>query len=224
MSIRIHLFVAAFLGVIALPALGAPTNAPVITTFGSDGTLRWQDSATNATYRVEWTPSLQEDWRTSWDALRNIPATSNGNHVVQVPMFYRVVRTEASGADDVQKHILTLDAQSATNTLSTTQREATLWATLDGTVYRVTIDSKGPVYMGVGQKRQLTAKVTPEIPGTFRWTYSGDKATLENADCQTVTIVAGPEPSENVGDQTIKVSFKPNVHPNIREPKELKGF
>ncbi|MBL7114544.1 MAG: hypothetical protein ISS35_02160 [Kiritimatiellae bacterium] len=217
MSIRIHFFVAAFLSVVALPALGAPTNAPVITTFGSDGTLRWQDSATNATYRVEWTPSLQEDWRMSWDALRNIPATSNGNHAVPVPMFYRVVRTEASGADDVQKHILTLDAHSATNTLSATQREATLWATLDGTVYRVTIESKGPVYMGVGQKRQLTAKVTPAIPGTFIWSITGDKATLENADHQTVTIVAGSEPSETVGDQTITVSFKPSTNTTSRD-------
>lgn len=198
----------AVLALMTLAAHGAATNRPVITEFGRDGTLRWQDPATSGTYRVEWTPSLQEKWRMSWDGLKDMPAT--GDHAVRVPMFYRVVRVEADGAPEEQGRILTLDSSNPTNALSATDRTPGLWATLDGTVYRVSIRLDGPLYMGVGQRRELTAQVVPPIPGTFEWSVTGAKVMLENATSQTVTIIAGPDPSERVGDQVISVKFKPD--------------
>lgn len=201
----------AVLAVVILQVRGEPTNRPVVTDLSSDGTLRWEDATTNGAYRVEWTPSLHEEWRTSWDSLKTIPANADGEHVARVPMFYRVVRIESEGAADNQSVRLTLDAANPRDTLSTTHRRPTLWATLDGTVYRLEIQHQGPLYMGVGQSRELTASVTPSVPGTYQWGCSGGKATLENASSQTVTIVAGPEPSEEMGDQTITVSFRPDL-------------
>jgi hypothetical protein len=195
--------------VLQIGALAAIAEGPIITGFEGNGTLRWRDSASNATYRVEWTPSLQDKWRSSWDGLSDLPAGSNGVHAVSVPMFYRVVRIEPRDAPADEKRVLTLDTTTRTDTMFATQKEPTLWATLDGTVYRVSIDVDGPLYMGVGQRRRLTAHVAPPIPGNFEWAVTGAKVSLENATSQTVVIVAGPEPSERVGDQTISVKFRP---------------
>ena len=212
MCLSRYLLAPMLLAILTLPVRGEPTDRPVVTDLERDGTLRWQDTGTNGTYRVEWTPSLQEEWRESWDSLKDIPIEPGGEHAARVPMFYRVVRIERNYAPESERQILTLDGTSPTDTLSTTHRKPTLWATLDGTVYRVKIQHEGPLYMGVGQKRQLTAHVTPPIPGTFNWAHSGDKTTLENASSQTVTIVAGPNPSEAVGDQTITVTFTPDTN------------
>src|SRR5437660_4759745 len=68
----------------------------VITSFPGNATLTWTTSVSNATYRVEWAGSVTGPWQ-SFDALTKLTSISATSSVVtvQVPMFYRVVWTDA---------------------------------------------------------------------------------------------------------------------------------
>ena len=82
-----------FGGVIALTTVAAEL---VITSFNPNGELTWTNSVSNATYRVEWAGSATGPW-TNFDALTNLTLLSatNNSVTVEVPMFYRVVWSDA---------------------------------------------------------------------------------------------------------------------------------
>jgi rhodanese-related sulfurtransferase len=65
----------------------------VIESLSSNGVLTWTNSTLHGLCRVEWAPSLQAPWRSSWEELCDIPVT---NLLTErpVPMFYRVVSYE----------------------------------------------------------------------------------------------------------------------------------
>jgi formylglycine-generating enzyme required for sulfatase activity len=65
-------------------------QAPVITSFQGNGILTWTNSVTNAAYRIEWTSSLGDEWRQSWQSLAYVESLTNQAFAVKVPMFYRV--------------------------------------------------------------------------------------------------------------------------------------
>ena len=60
-----------------------------ITSFDTNGRLTWTNSVSNATYRIEWSPSLQSPWQTN-SPFNLIQGTSTVM-AAEVPMFYRVV-------------------------------------------------------------------------------------------------------------------------------------
>jgi len=68
----------------------------VIQSLDRNGQLTWTNSVSNATYRVEWSGSLAGPWQnfTALTNLNSIPAT-NTSVTVTVPMFFRVVWTDA---------------------------------------------------------------------------------------------------------------------------------
>jgi hypothetical protein len=68
----------------------------VIQSLDRNGQLTWTNSVSNATYRVEWAGSLSGPWR-DFRELTNLSsfAASNTSVTVTVPMFYRVVWTDA---------------------------------------------------------------------------------------------------------------------------------
>jgi len=92
-------FLLLFAGLLALTVLVAQV---VITSLDREGELTWTNAVSNATYRVEWATSANGPWN-RFDALTNLNFISATNdsvsvHVpvsVQVPMFYRVVWTDA---------------------------------------------------------------------------------------------------------------------------------
>jgi formylglycine-generating enzyme required for sulfatase activity len=62
-----------------------------IVSFSTSGELAWQDTNSNGTYTVQWTPSLQDNkWRSDWSGLTQIAATG-GIITAKVPMFYRIL-------------------------------------------------------------------------------------------------------------------------------------
>ncbi len=68
----------------------APAQEVELLSLSRNGLLSWTNSTLNATCRVEWAPSVEGPWHSSWGSLTNIAMT---NHVMQreVPMFFRVV-------------------------------------------------------------------------------------------------------------------------------------
>ena len=68
------------------------TNVVLITSFDRNGTLTWMDQATQGFHSVQWASSLTGNWYNTWDFLVNFSATG-GTRTVEVPMFYRVIRT-----------------------------------------------------------------------------------------------------------------------------------
>jgi hypothetical protein len=60
-----------------------------ITSFDHNGNLTWTNSVSNATYRIEWSPSLKDGWNTN----SPFEAISGTGFVMsaKVPMFYRVM-------------------------------------------------------------------------------------------------------------------------------------
>lgn len=66
----------------------AETNL-VITSFRGNGELIWQGSNMTA-YAVQWAPSANGPWSSSWAPLADIPE-SGGSYTSSVPMFYRVM-------------------------------------------------------------------------------------------------------------------------------------
>lgn len=72
----------------AIPA--AEAEELRITSLSQNGLLTWTNSSLNVTCRVEWAPSANGPWSSSWETLSNILVT---NQVTSrsVPMFYRVV-------------------------------------------------------------------------------------------------------------------------------------
>jgi rhodanese-related sulfurtransferase len=61
-----------------------------IVSLAPNGFLTWTNSSLSVTCRVEWAPSVEGPWCSSWDSLSNIVVT-NYVTVRSVPMFYRVV-------------------------------------------------------------------------------------------------------------------------------------
>ena len=75
----------------------------VITSFSSNGELTWESDLTNATFMVEWAPTLTPDpaWRGDWLGLQHIYRPLSGTNTAAVPMFYRVV----ASTNPVLRHI-----------------------------------------------------------------------------------------------------------------------
>jgi len=62
-----------------------------ITGITGNGELTWDDTNTNGTYTVQWSPSLaQTNWSSDWSALTQIAATG-GTIRARIPMFFRVI-------------------------------------------------------------------------------------------------------------------------------------
>lgn len=56
-----------------------------------DGVITWTNTDTNASYTVEWAPSLiLTNWQTGWANQVDIPATTDPTMSTMVPMYYRV--------------------------------------------------------------------------------------------------------------------------------------
>lgn len=67
-------------------------QAPVITSFHSNGGLTWTNSVnSNSMYRVEWASQLDGPWYQTFQNIHTIDAKKYTNFAVAVPMFYRVV-------------------------------------------------------------------------------------------------------------------------------------
>lgn len=68
----------------------------VITSLTANGQLTWTNTTTNASYRVEWAPSLAGPWQ-QFHTLTNLDSITATNTTVSVtvPLFYRVVWTDA---------------------------------------------------------------------------------------------------------------------------------
>src|SRR6266536_1064733 len=88
-----HWLLLLFVGVLAVTALAAEV---VITSLNPNGELTWTNSVSSATYRVEWASSASGPWAT-FDALTNLSSVfaTNTSVTVKLPMFYRVVWTDA---------------------------------------------------------------------------------------------------------------------------------
>lgn len=71
--------------------LASSTQAEVmrITSFSSDGVLTWSNRLPRATYRVEWTPSLAEQWQTNPPSV-TVSTTSTILNL-ELPAYLRVV-------------------------------------------------------------------------------------------------------------------------------------
>lgn len=79
----------------ALVCLSRAAELPVVS-LGGNGVLTWTNSVSNATYRVEWASSPAGPWQ-QFSVLTNLDFIKASNTTVQlfVPMFYRVVWTDA---------------------------------------------------------------------------------------------------------------------------------
>ena len=88
---RLSIF-ACFGFALASPLLGQL----VISSLNQNGQLTWTNAVSNANYRVEWASSATGAWH-GFELLTNLSSiTATGESVtVQVPMFYRVVWTDA---------------------------------------------------------------------------------------------------------------------------------
>jgi hypothetical protein len=71
---------------------GAPPEPPVISSFGSNGSLTWSHAVTGGFHSVQWASSITGTWHHSWADLVNHAATG-GTTTVSVPMYYRVIWT-----------------------------------------------------------------------------------------------------------------------------------
>jgi hypothetical protein len=86
--------------ILALLAIGSLESAGfgaelVITSLTANGQLTWTNAATNASYRVEWAPTLTGPWQ-QFNTLTNLDSFKATGSVVTVtvPLFYRVVWTD----------------------------------------------------------------------------------------------------------------------------------
>jgi hypothetical protein len=79
----------------ALVSASRAAELPVAT-LGGNGVLTWTNSVTNATFRVEWASSPLGPWQ-QFSVLTNLDFIKSSNTTVRVsvPMFYRVVWTDA---------------------------------------------------------------------------------------------------------------------------------
>lgn len=202
-------------------SLGLPiTNAPEITALTENGTLTWVDASTTGAYRVEWTSSLLEEWRNSFDSLSDIPPGSNGVTTVKVPMFYRVVRMETEQGTDGAGNTLVLDATHPSEVLvSNSEEPKSLWATARGVIFELEIFSpNAPTFqnedgsigfmLAVGGSIDVTARATPEIPGFYQWSTESTNLTIQNADRPTATLTA----LHSATSTAVRAEFRP-AHP-----------
>jgi hypothetical protein len=90
-----------FILFILLSTAFVPVSAELlITSLDYAGALTWTNSASNATYRLEWASSPSGPWN-RMEALTNISSVQASNTVttVKIPMVYRVVWTDAPPLD-----------------------------------------------------------------------------------------------------------------------------
>jgi phage shock protein E len=85
-------WIAALLAVLNIA--NCPAQDVVIDSLSHNGLLTWRSTITNGSFRVEWAPSAQGPWQSSWESLTELSAT-NAPHMLNVPMFYRVVNSPA---------------------------------------------------------------------------------------------------------------------------------
>jgi len=167
-------------------------DAPIITSFTSDGRLTWKDAPTNGIYRVEWTSSLSSHWRKTWDSLDHISATGTMTSV-EVPMFFRVVRLDIQKGTDGNRKIVTLDLNQPTRSICASSGEPpAMCATLDGVVFQVKVervDSSSAIQVGSTVKYRATVK-PPDLPGTFIWYTPYDTLSLDNSMGDMITARA----------------------------------
>jgi len=83
-------------GLCELLAVAVSAADVTITSLDCHGQLTWTNTVRNATYRVEWASSATGPWQ-QFEALTNLSRVqaSNTTVTVTVPMFYRVVWTDA---------------------------------------------------------------------------------------------------------------------------------
>ena len=83
-------------GLCELLAIAVSAADVTITSLDCHGQLTWTNTVSNATYRVEWASSATGPWQ-QFEALTNLSRVqaSNTTVTVTVPMFYRVVWTDA---------------------------------------------------------------------------------------------------------------------------------
>ena len=83
-------YIIAILGLVL--TLNAQAEDLKITSFDS-GKLTWSNRVSNAEYRVEWKPTLTDQWQTN-DPVFSVTSTSNVTSI-DIPMFFRVVWVNA---------------------------------------------------------------------------------------------------------------------------------
>ncbi len=203
---KLHTLCALF-GLMASAALAGDF---VITEFPGNGTLSWTNSVTNATYRVEWASSVTGPWQ-SFDALTNLTSISATSAVVtvQVPMFYRVVWTDAPepAGEYVYKGYDSLGALVVTGRLSLatlTNAIIGVWsfAKTDPAGASGHIVGNGPVQFATLSGYNLLVDLSPAADDYFKLegkiignSYSGSWAWDGFALHETGTFVAEKQPS-----------------------------
>jgi formylglycine-generating enzyme required for sulfatase activity len=75
---------------VACAVPSAQAQAPVVASLSRNGELVSTNLVPGSRNDVEWAPTVNGPWTNSWAGLVNMPAGSNGDLRVSVPMFYRV--------------------------------------------------------------------------------------------------------------------------------------
>lgn len=83
-------YIIAILGLVL--ALSSQAETLKITSFDS-GKLTWSNRVANAEYRVEWKPTLTDQWQTN-NPVFSVTSTSNVTSI-NIPMYFRVVWVDA---------------------------------------------------------------------------------------------------------------------------------
>ena len=200
-------------GVVAfLPSnvLRGDTNPPVIVSF-RNGLLQWSDS-TNGLYRIEWASALDEPWQSSYTNLQSVAEGVTNVYSAKVPMFYRVVRVAKPVAGGEDRGTLVLDPTRATPAPSCGMEGPALWATIDGTVFQLAILENGKVLnlrsgfsLSLGDRTELTAQVTPLMPGRYEWEARGNALSIDSPTSRTVNVTA-----VDAGHSEIRFRFFPH--------------
>jgi len=166
----------AVLAAVIMMAWNAQAQEFEIQSFHRNGELEFNQIPNAASYRVEWASSLQGEWKpfSELAALDNIVPTGEGNVIVTVPLFYRVVADTAppdmveveggtftmgdtwgtGGSDEVPTHQVTLSSfwSSKYEVTNEKMREVMQWAYDNGKI-NVVVDTR--VTNAVGDEQVL---------------------------------------------------------------------
>ena len=203
----------------------------VITSFPGNGTLTWTNSVSNATYRVEWAGSVTGPWQ-SFDALTKLTSISATSSVVtvQVPMFYRVVWTDApepageylyQGYDSFGALVVTGRLSLATLTNSIIG----VWSFISASDPPRTshITGSGPVQFAGLSGYDLLVDLSPGADDYFYLrgkltgnTYSGEWEWDGFASFETGTLVAEKQPPNAGASQPAPEAGVSAVAPSVR--------
>jgi len=142
------------LGLSALGAVAVTAAELTLTSLDQHGQLTWTNAVSNATYRVEWASAANGPWQ-SFDALTNLARlrASNTTVTVAVPMFYRVVWTDAPP----QPGLFAYQGFSAQDVLLVTGRLDLRWVT------NVVSGTWAFDYVGPGDPTTAEGDIGPQI-------------------------------------------------------------